>query len=276
MNRIWYHYFGTGLVKTASDFGLRADPPSHPALLDYLARRLIESGWSLKTIHRLIANSAVFRQRAGVPGSADPENRLLSQFPRRRLDFESMRDALLAASGELHRRLGGPPGALLGPEPSPRRSIFGKVDRKFLPTALRVFDFANPELHSPGRYETNVPQQALFFLNSSFSIQRAKALVTSTEGGSPDARVRQMFQRVYQRDPTAEQLAASLEFLRTRHPDTDAADGNAPAEKAWHYGYGTIDRESNAVTKFTELPHFNGTQWSGGTEWPDSQLGWCV
>ena len=217
VNRIWHDYFGTGLVKTTSDFGLRADPPSHPALLDYLARQLIENDWSLKSIHRLIATSAVFQQRASVPGTADPENRLLSHFPRRRLDFESMRDALLVASGEMDLRMSGVPGPLLGANPSPRRSIFGKIDRKFLPTALRVFDFANPELHSPGRYETNVPQQALFFLNSPFTIQRAKALVRSIAKGSPESRVRQMFQTVYQRDPTAEQLAASLDFLRTPH-----------------------------------------------------------
>jgi hypothetical protein len=215
VNRIWHHYFGTGLVSTNSDFGLRAEPPSHPELLDYLARELIESGWSLKSIHRLIATSSTFRQRAGQAGDADPENRLLSHFPRQRLDFESMRDGLLVAAGEIDLQLDGPPGPLLGDNPSPRRSIYGKVDRKFLPTELRVFDFANPELHSPKRYETNVPQQALFFLNSRFTIDRARALAKRVDQNSPETGVHELFQIVYQRNSTPEQLTASLDFLQT-------------------------------------------------------------
>ncbi|MEZ5327428.1 MAG: DUF1549 and DUF1553 domain-containing protein [Verrucomicrobiales bacterium] len=275
VNRIWHHYFGKGLVNTTSDFGLRADPPSHSELLDYLACRLIENDWSLKSIHRLIATSATFRQRADVSVSADPDNRLLAHFPRQRLDFESMRDGLLAASGELDSRLDGVPGELLGRRTSPRRSIYGRIDRKFLPTTLQVFDFANPELHSPGRYETNVPQQALFFLNSPFTIERARALVRTIAEGSPEARVRAMFRAVYQRDPTTEQLAASLEFISdsssVAEPEIEQVSA---AARAWQYGYGKIDDQKGTVVDFQMLPHFDGVQWSGGVDWPDPKLGW--
>lgn len=275
VNRIWHHYFGQGLVKTTSDFGLRADPPSHPELLDYLACRLIENDWSLKSIHRLIATSATFRQRADVSNSADPDNRLLSHFPRRRLDFEALRDGLLAASGELDPQLGGVPGELLGRRASPRRSIYGRIDRKFLPTTLQVFDFANPELHSPGRYETNVPQQALFFLNSPFTIERARALVQRIAEGSPEARVLAMFRAIYQRDPTTEQLAASLQFIRNSSSEVEPEiEQVSPAAKAWQNGYGKVDPERGMVADFQMLPHFDGVQWSGGVDWPDPELGW--
>ena len=114
VNRIWQHHFGTGLVNTPSDFGLRSEMPSHPELLDFLALRLIESGWSLKALHRMIVRSAVYQQASSAPTPearrADPDNRLLSHFPRRRLDFEAMRDSMLAASGELDLRLGGKSG----------------------------------------------------------------------------------------------------------------------------------------------------------------------
>ena len=214
VNRLWHHYFGAGLVGTTSDFGKRADKPSHPDLLDYLASHLHKNQWSLKSLHRLIATSAVFRQAAGQSPSVDPDNRLLSVYPHRRLDFESMRDALLMASGELDSRLGGVPTPLLGQEASSRRSLYGKIDRQFLPSELKAFDFANPELHSPRRFETNVPQQALFFLNSPFTMQRADALAQTFAKADPNSRVRVLFQRAYQRNPTESERASSLAFVQ--------------------------------------------------------------
>lgn len=214
MNRLWHHYFGSGLVATNSDFGLRAAPPSHPELLDYLASEFVASGWSLKAMHRLIATSAVFRFAAGEAPMQDPDNRWLSVYPRRRLDFEAMRDALLQVSGELDRRLAGPPGPLFGGKASARRALYGKIDRQYLPGELQAFDFANPEMHSPRRYRTNVPQQALFFLNSPFLRERAVALAEATAGMRDEDRVTALFRRVYQRDPTPGQQEASLELVR--------------------------------------------------------------
>jgi hypothetical protein len=144
----------------------------------------------------------------------DPDNRLLSVYPHRRLDFESMRDALLAASGELDVHLGGVPSSLLGNAATPRRSLYGKIDRQFLPSELKAFDFANPELHSPRRFETNVPQQALFFLNSPFAMQRAQALAQTLEMNDPHARVHALFQRTYQRNPTLNEQYSSLSFIQ--------------------------------------------------------------
>ncbi|MEM7383409.1 MAG: DUF1549 and DUF1553 domain-containing protein [Verrucomicrobiota bacterium] len=213
VNRLWHHYFGTGLVPTTSDFGLRATPPSHPELLDYLASQLIENDWSLKAIHRLIATSATFRQKAGAPPSTDPENRLLSCYPRRRLDFEAMRDALLQVSGELDRQIGGFPGELLGKNATPRRSLYGRIDRKFLPGELQVFDFANPELHSPRRYETNVPQQALFFLNSPFTMDRARVLARRVDQSNSEAAIERLFVSAFQRRPHPGERQNSLSFV---------------------------------------------------------------
>ncbi len=108
VNRIWQHHFGVGLVATENDFGLRGKRPSHPELLDYLAMRFQQSGWSIKAMQRLIMLSATYRQASGRDGPADPENRLLSHFPRRRLDAESIRDAMLMLGGNLDRSPGGP------------------------------------------------------------------------------------------------------------------------------------------------------------------------
>ncbi len=277
VNRLWRVHFGQGLVRTESDFGLRSDPPSHPALLDYLAAELVDSGWSIKHVQRLIATSAVNRRRAGPPPASDPENRLLSVYPRRRLDFEAMRDTMLAATGELDLRMGGLPGELFGAGASTRRSIYGRIDRQFLPSTLRVFDFANPELHTPRRYRTNVPQQALFLMNAPFTVTRARALAARLKKELPDPaaepRVRRLFQHVYGREPSGEEMAGSLRFVeaRPRPVEKTAAD---PATKTWSYGYGRFDETRGRIADFHVLPHFDGKAWGGGSSWPDGALGW--
>ena len=276
VNRIWRGHFGEGLVRTDSDFGTRSRRPSHPRLLDFLAAELMAHEWSLKHVHRLIATSALARMRAGIPPSVDAGNQLLSVYPRRRLDFESMRDFMLAASGELDLRIGGPPGDLLGAGASPRRSLYGRVDRQYLPATLSVFDFANPELHSPRRYRTNVPQQALFLLNAPFTVARAQALarrVRNSEDGEGGAgQIGRLFMHVYGRLPTGAEERGALEFLRPveqeQRPDL------RPEVMAWSYGYGRFDHQSGRVLEFRRLPHFNGKAWGGGEKWPDQALGW--
>src|SRR5262249_20657889 len=140
--------------------------------------------WSVKKLHLLIMLSEVYQQSSdAVPGakekapSLDPENRLLWHFNRQRLDFESMRDSLLAVSGELDASTGGKPVELFRKPFALRRTVYGFIDRQFLPGVLRAFDFANPDMHSPQRLDTTVPQQALFFMNSPFVVERARALV---------------------------------------------------------------------------------------------------
>ena len=242
VNRVWQHHFGTGLVKTPSDWGLRAEAPSHPGLLDWLTRRFIDSGWSLKALHRLIVSSATYRMASGGHDRRseeersrirriDPEHRLLSSFPIRRLDFEQLRDAQLAASGELDSRIGGAPVGLLESK-NRRRSVYGLVDRQFLPGVLRTFDFANPDLHVAVRHETTVPQQGLFFLNGPFAAQRARVLARSVATLGSEARIRELHRRLFQRDARPDEIAAGLRFVADaeRAPDRPIRPEVGPPE----------------------------------------------
>ncbi len=276
VNRVWQHHFGAGLVRTASDFGLRSEPPSHPELLDWLARRLVESGWSTKVLHRLIVLSATYQQTSGTSTeratSVDPSNRLLWRMNPRRLDFEEARDTWLAVTGRLDRKAAGRGGDLFAGDGSSRRTLYAAVDRQFLPGAFRTFDFASPDLHAPARGETTVPQQALFAMNHPFLAQRARALATAHAGPDVESSVRSLYRALYQREPTAAQLAAARAFVDAS-PDEPATV--APAETlAWSYGYGTLEDSAGRVGSFQPLPHFNGMAWGGGPDWPDPSLGW--
>jgi hypothetical protein len=276
VNRVWMHHFGAGLVPTASNFGTRSEPPSHPELLDHLALRFMgEMGWSLKKLHREIMTSAAYLQASASRPDAealDPGNRLLHRMNPRRLDFEAMRDSLLALSGELDRTPGGRPSDMLGT----RRSIYGKIDRQFLPGMFRAFDFANPDLHIPERAVTTVPQQALFFMNSGFAIGRAKALARREDIASaadPPERIRLLYRLLYQREPTPGQVSAGMKFVE------DAASAPPPPEppplpRMWEYGWGEYDPAAKTMKSFTPLPHFTGKAWQGGDSWPDKELGW--
>jgi hypothetical protein len=221
VNRVWMHHFGAGLVRTPSDFGTRCDPPSHPELLDHLARRFLDDGWSLKTLHRRILSSHAYQQSsASNPQTArvDPENRLLSRMNRRRLDFESLRDAVLLVAGRLDLSLYGRPVSLTDAPFSTRRSVYGLVDRQNLPGVLRVFDFANPDQHTPQRYATTAPQQALFLLNSPFLAEQARALAACSKGTGGDASadsIVNLYRTVYQRQPRAAEVELALRFLST-------------------------------------------------------------
>ena len=178
VNRVWKHHFGTGLVRTASNFGLRADPPSHPQLLDYLAHQFMAEGWSLKNLHRMILLSSTWQQTSGdrpVCREFDPENKLLWRANRRRLDFETLRDTLLSVSGSLQLDVGGPPGSLTDAD-NFRRTIYGHINRSSLPTMLPLFDFPSPDIHSPDRPRTTAPQQALYLLNHPFVMRQAEQL----------------------------------------------------------------------------------------------------
>jgi hypothetical protein len=282
VNRVWMHHFGTGLVTTPSDFGLRAEPPSHPELLDWLADRLVKEGWSTKALHRMILLSAAWQQQSAPPGDArereqalriDPANRLLWRMNPHRLTFEEARDTLLAASGELDRRVGGKATDLFpAGGTNVRRTLYGLVDRQFLPGVLRVFDFANPDLHIPSRTETTVPQQALFALNHPFFAGRAKVLAALVRGAGPEDAVRRLYRAAYQRPPTEPQLRAALAFLgeATEEPEPTPS----PESLAWSYGFGAVEPDADRVSDFHPLPHFNGSAWGGGPQWPDPELGW--
>ncbi len=282
VNRIWQHHFGEGLCRTPSDFGTRSELPSHPELLDWLAIRFVEDGWSIKKLHKLIMTSAVYRQTSvedaasAKAAAMDPENRLLWRMNRQRLDFESMRDSWLSASGELDLTMGGRPVDLYKAPYSNRRTVYGLVDRQYLPGVLRVFDFANPDLHIPQRSGTTVPQQALFFLNHPFVLDRARALSNRAEIQSatdPAERVKRLYRLIYQRDPTTAQIEAGVRFVTAEKAQPAAPVVKVSAE--WSYGYGEFDEAAGRVKGFIPLPHFTGDAWQGGAAWPDGKLGWA-
>lgn len=224
VNRVWRHHFGRGIVATPSEFGTLGDPPTHPELLDDLTARFIAHGWSLKWLHREILLSAAWQQDSTASKSeqADPENRLLARMPRRRLDIEAWRDAMLTVSGMLDPQVGGA-SEELGSEKNHRRTIYGKVNRDELDPMLRINDFPEPSAHSPTRPETSTPLQMLFALNSSFLEQQADALAARLEheaSASVPDRVRYAYSLCYQRAPTAKELEIAARFFAGRQDDS--------------------------------------------------------
>ena len=220
VNRVWLHHFGAGLVLSPSDFGVRAAPPSHPQLLDWLATRLHGAGYRTKALHREIMLSATYRQSSRpAPASlaramkVDPDNRLLWRMNPRRLSFEQFRDALLAVSGQLDTTGAGKGTDLFGT----RRTIYTENDRHVLPGVLGVFDFANPNLHTPQRGETTTALQALFGMNHPFVAERARQVAKraggsagSAAGGDP---LPEVYRAILGRAPSAAERAAGAEFL---------------------------------------------------------------
>ena len=219
VNRLWQHHFGRGLVGTASNFGFLGERPTHPRLLDWLAIRLMDSGWSIKQVHREILQSATYRLAStSTPAhiAADPDNRLLWRMARTRLDIESWRDAMLAVSGSLDDTIGGP--AVDNLFAASRRTIYAAVHRDIQTESdklLRLFDFPNPRTGSGGRIATTIPQQQLFALNSPFVIARARELAIRAAVGtaSPTDRISQAMRLAVGRSPTPQELALGCNFL---------------------------------------------------------------
>ena len=267
VNRIWLNHFGSALVTTPSDFGRRSDPPAHPELLDWLADDFMKNGWSIKGVHRRIVLSSTYRQRSEARPEAvamDPENRLYWKANRRRLDFEALRDSLLAASGALDPKMGGRGTPIAGPPFSARRTIYGFIDRQNLDPLYRTFDFASPDATSPRRIATSVPQQALFFMNSPFVIEQAKHLASRREvmEGSTEERVGKVYQRLFGREPSGWERSMGLAFVENVQGD----GGTVPA--IWSYGYGGVDEAKGRVSEFHPFPHWSGTAWQMGSTLP--------
>ncbi|MCS7044753.1 MAG: PSD1 and planctomycete cytochrome C domain-containing protein [Gemmataceae bacterium] len=219
VNRVWLHLFGVGLVSTPSDFGRRSDPPSHPELLDYLAATFMNDGWSVKKLIRSIVLSETYqRDASATSGTAlDPENRLYWRGHRRRLDFEALRDALLAVGGNLERALGGPAVDITKSPFSGRRTIYGFIDRQNLPGMFRTFDFPNPDTTSPQRFETTVPQQALFLLNNAFVQEQARRVVQRADPtGRLDtaAKIQELYRLIYARAAEDEEVRLGEAFVQ--------------------------------------------------------------
>ncbi len=277
VNRVWMQHFGHGLVRTPSDFGLRSDAPTHPELLDFLARWFVANGWSTKKLHRLIVLSNTYRQSSEDNPAfrqTDPENRLLWRMPRRRLDFEAMRDSMLAVSGKLDLKMGGKSVPLTNSPAIPRRSVYGFVDRLNVPGLLRVFDFASVDAHAPQRHMTTVPQQALFLINSPFAAEQARSLAARpgvADAKDPAEGIRTLYRIVYGRAASEKELALGVSFVgQPFEKPTPVKPG------PWHYGWGEVDEAAGKVKAFNPLPHYTGAAWQGGPAWPDAALGWVM
>jgi len=219
INRIWLHHFGSAFVPTPDDFGTMSDPPSHPELLDYLAMNFMTNGWDMKKIHRLIMLSSVYQESsASNPHYAqtDPGNRFLWRANIRRLEYEPLRDSLLAIGGSLDNSVYGRPVNMRLHPDATRRTIYGMVDRANIPDTLINFDFATPDMVTGIRHQTTVPQQALYLMNSPIIIELARRLVAMPNFAAmlDDAdRLKFLYERIYQRPPSPEEAALGLEFV---------------------------------------------------------------
>jgi hypothetical protein len=250
-NRIWQYHFGTGLVLTSDNLGYTGSVPSHPELLDFLAAELVRLGWRTKSLHRLIVTSSVYLQTSAPQPKAvrlDPANRLLAQFPLRRLDAEAIRDGMLAASGELDDRQGGPyvptdstgSGEIVVAESAPgakRRSVYLQQRRTQTASLLEVFDAPSIVTTCTRRFPSTIPLQSLSLLNADFVVARAQKLADRIARDckcgilprtDPDARITRAFLLTAGRAPKDDERYAARQFLQTqpaRYPacaETDA------------------------------------------------------
>lgn len=265
-NRIWLWHFGAGLVRTPSDFGTRGESPTHPELLDYLAVEFVESGWSIKSLHRLILTSATYRQSSADREDgrrADPENLLLWRMNRRRLDIEALRDSMLLAAGRLDLTMGGVPVSLTAQPAATRRSVYGYIERGRVPAMLSAFDYPPPDQHAPMRFVTTVPQQALFFLNSPFVAEQARHLAARASGTDAQ-KIETLYRLALGRSPSTAELTAAQRFF-------SSADETPPEtrESAWRYGVFGSDT-------FTEFPVFDESRWQGGHALPAPKFGKAI
>ncbi|MFP6764000.1 MAG: DUF1553 domain-containing protein, partial [Planctomycetaceae bacterium] len=268
VNRLWRWHFGRGIVATPDNFGQQGSRPSHPELLDYLARRFVDHNWSIKAMHREIMLSSTWQMAGAGAGAGadtetqavaagetvqsgrlsaqtvDPENRLYWKAPRRRLEAEAIRDALLEVSGRLDSRRGGAPLTLktiaLSPEDlagqenfynaSNRRTIYLPVLRTNVYDFLTLFDFANPDLPTGSRITTTVPTQALLMMNSPLVADCARRMaVRVLDDPQLDSRTRRLdavYLRLFSRQPRARERALSVEFLNASAEVIDATDGD--------------------------------------------------
>ena len=233
VNRIWQQYFGTGIVATPDNLGTSGSPPSHRELLDYLAARFVESGWSTKALHRLIVNSAAYRQSSRLAPEAqaiDPENRLLWRRSVRRLDAEALRDAMLATSGSLDETFGGPyvPSRrdtageiVVGDVPGAhRRSLYLQQRRTQTVSLLAVFDAPSIVFNCVERPVSTIPLQSLSLLNSDFMRRQARSFAERLQaeaGDDANARLERAFLLALARGPSDAERAAAVEFLSVQH-----------------------------------------------------------
>lgn len=249
VNRIWQYHFGHGLVESPNDFGLHGEEPSHPELLEYLAKQFVDGGWTMKRLHKMIVLSSVYQESAGYRmNAADPEGRLLWHWRTHRLEAEAVRDSLLAVSGQINLEVGGPDvfpplaqkvvGDSAGFEwktsdarESARRSVYVYVKRNVGLPELEVMGMPDASGSTGQRTITTTALQSLMLMNSKFANEQAMHLAELIEkdaGGDPVKQVKEAFERVLCRPPTENELASSLEFLTTPTESSRQAKGRTP------------------------------------------------
>jgi hypothetical protein len=233
VNRVWMHHFGQGFVRTPDDLGNQSEPPSHPELLEFLAARFTEEGWSMKKLHKWILLSNTYQQATNtnpVYEKRDPQNRLLWRANLRRLDFEAIRDTMVYLTGKMDTTIGGKPVNITDEPYIYRRSVYGYVDRLFLSDLLTQFDFSDPDGANSGRISTIVPQQALFFMNSAMAVDVARQVASRPEVASAkteEERVKAIYLTLFQRSPRPEELQLATKFLAQAELDEiSAISGN--------------------------------------------------
>jgi hypothetical protein len=243
VNRVWLHHFGEGLVSTPGDFGLNGSAPSHPKLLDWLAADFMDNGWSIKRLHRQILQTRTYQQ-AAIPANqqsiaVDPDNRLLSRASLRRLEAESLRDAILQICGQLNPKMGGPSvpvtedgegKAVIGTQnrvnglfasvsdaggEAYRRSVYIASLRSLPLNELQTFDLPEMTPNCQMRDASTVAQQALFFMNDPFVIEASMKMAESLSAQHQDraGQIREAFQRIFAGEPTHDQLQKCIFFL---------------------------------------------------------------
>ncbi|MBK1834442.1 PSD1 and planctomycete cytochrome C domain-containing protein [Roseibacillus ishigakijimensis] len=280
VNRAWQSFFGRGFIISPADFGYQSDLPSHPELLDWLAVEFVKNGWSLKSLHRLIVDSATYRQSSSASPSswqADPQNRWLSRGPRLRLEAEMIRDAALKSSGLLTQKIGGPSvrppqpasvsGAAYGSPPWPaatgpdryRRSLYTFAKRTAPFAAYLTFDGPSSEVCLPARERSNTPLQALTLLNDEMFTEAAVGLVqnhapTLTTQDPADS-VTFLFRHILTRHPEPSEKTALLDFFQRQHERFASGElnprpfGESPTLAAWTLLARSLFNLDEAVTK---------------------------
>lgn len=226
VNRVWHHHFGRGIVATPNDFGLQGALPTHPDLLDFLAQKLIVSGWDLKALHREILLSATWLQSSdpsAAKATRDPENKFLWRFSPRRLEAEVIRDSLLAAAGQLDPTMFGP-GTL--DESHRRRSIYFMVKRSRLIPMMQVFDQPEPLVSQGSRPSTTIAPQALLLMNNPQVVTWARALAGRLDDTTPESAIRNLYLGTLGRAPTAQEMTDNRAFLEAQ---TASYDGQGDA-----------------------------------------------
>lgn len=261
VNRIWMHHFGTGIAATPGEFGKLGDPPTHPKLLDWLARDFVSNGWSLKHLHRQILNSTAWRQsslRRPECETLDAENRFYWRKSLQRVDAETLRDSMLAVSGHIDLKLFGPSVPVAEDETGqvrvdvnqPRRSIYAQVRRSQPVGMLQAFDAPVMGVNCDVRTVSTVAPQSLMMLNGAFVLEQANLV--------------------------AERAVARVADSASAADETVASVLAQIPDPMWNFGTGEVDDEQGVIRTFVALPHYTGTAWQGGPTTPDPHFGWVI